>query len=191
MHPLFDFAHWRSRRPVPGRAAAVHDRRGMVLPAQSKTGLRRKARTGYLACTSDAGMAVMYEDGKARFGARFLCYGESVDAVVLADASAYSDEICESASPSCSALLLGPAVYRHLDAAKSAIYIGSSKNPVQRQWLHGNASHWWPEVAEVTYGPYPTLLVARVAEREAIRAERPIHNVVYNSATDRRRRKTA
>jgi hypothetical protein len=141
-----------------------------VFPAQCRTGLVTTAKGGV--AHLDAGLAVYYDHGKARFGARFMCDEGTENAIVLADARAHGDLICEL----CVDAKLGPGVYRCFNAGRALIYIGSSKTPLKRQRSHASRTPWWHEVADVQVERFSTLFAARGAERLAIVAENPLYN---------------
>lgn len=167
--PLTDFAQWG--RPAPFLAKRPkYDFHALVVPVRSKTGLVAAKRGGI--AHLDDGIAAVFRHGRARFGARYFCGPGTTDAVVLADARAYGDLICEF----CVDAKLGPGVYRCFNAASRLIYIGASVTPLRRQKAHEARSSWWPEVADVQVTRYPTLFQARAAERLAIVAEDPVYN---------------
>jgi len=71
------------------------------------------------------------------------------------------------------------AVYRLYDAADVLLYIGVAKNFGLRWAQHASAKPWWPEVQRQTVNWYPDRPAAEAAEKEAIRAESPRHNVIH------------
>lgn len=72
----------------------------------------------------------------------------------------------------------GPfVVYRFLDAGGQVLYIGYSSRLLKRLAMHMKAP-WWHEVADASYIEYDDELDARRAERDAIEAESPKHNVL-------------
>lgn len=167
--PLVYFAFWH--RQPPYRATGKHSERAItVLPAQCRTGLVTTSKGGV--AHPDAELAVFYDDGKARFGARFMCDGGTENAIALADASAHGNLVCEF----CVDAKLGPGVYRCFNTDRLLIYIGSSKTPLKRQRSHATRTPWWHEVADVQVERFPTLFAARGAERLAIVAENPLYN---------------
>lgn len=168
MDPLVDFAIWGKDAPFLAKRPK-YDYRALVVPVRSKTGIVA-ARRGSIAHL-DVGIAAVIRNGRARFAARFLCGGHSLNAGALANADAYGG-ICAV----CADAKLGPGVYRFLNAAERVIYIGSSEKPLKRQMQHRSKSPWWPEVAEVQVTRYPTIFEASAAERIAQDAEEPIHN---------------
>ena len=68
-------------------------------------------------------------------------------------------------------------VYRCHDADGALLYIGATNSWSQRKCHHRRETPWWPDVAAVTREPYPNRALALAAERAAIRAENPLHNV--------------
>lgn len=77
-------------------------------------------------------------------------------------------------------------LYRLYDVDAVLLYVGISWNPGQRFTLgHSLDKPWWADVAHTTLEHFPTRAAALVAERAAIVAERPLHNVVHNRTTPR------
>lgn len=72
------------------------------------------------------------------------------------------------------------SLYRHFDKGGSLLYVGISLSAVERLNGHAN-SKWASEIARVEIERFPTRGDALNAERNAIRDERPIHNVVHNN----------
>lgn len=71
------------------------------------------------------------------------------------------------------------SLYRLYDEAGGLLYVGITKS-VQRRWTeHETTKSWWPEVTAATLEHYPTREAALEAERAAIIAERPRHNVTH------------
>lgn len=161
---LRDFTVWNQKPPFRGG-----ERNDLVMPARARTGLVA-AKRGTLAHL-DAGMAVVFEDGIARFGARFLCYGGSGNVVVLPDARAYGG-ICELCVDAAS----GPCVYHCRDVTGLLLYIGCAKRWLRRKDVHERQTPWWPDVADVQVTHYQTIFEAARIERQAIDAESPLYN---------------
>lgn len=67
-------------------------------------------------------------------------------------------------------------VYRCFDAAGALLYVGVSMGPTSRLKAHARTSPWFGEVANVTISPVMPRREALEAERDAIAAEKPIHN---------------
>lgn len=140
-----------------------------VMSVRSKTGLVAGKRGSF--AHLDAGIAVVFEDRRARFGARFLCQGGSHNALILRDASAFGG-VCEF----CVDVAAGPCVYRCYDASGALVYIGCTQRFLKRKKAHEKNTPWWPEVADVQVQRYPTVFEAFAAEHLAILAENPRHN---------------
>lgn len=71
------------------------------------------------------------------------------------------------------------ALYRFLNRAGELLYVGICDEPVKRWYAHADKP-WWPEVALFRVRWHPSREEAAARETEAIRAERPRHNVVLN-----------
>jgi predicted GIY-YIG superfamily endonuclease len=71
-------------------------------------------------------------------------------------------------------------LYRFFDGAGRLLYIGITMDPTSRWRNHERKKDWWAEVRSMTAEPFPTLEAVRAAETAAIKAERPIHNIVHN-----------
>jgi predicted GIY-YIG superfamily endonuclease len=81
----------------------------------------------------------------------------------------------------------GPTMlYRLFDTNDQLLYIGVTCNPPSRWESHRSDKPWWPLVARKELTTYPDRSAALTAEREAIVAERPLHNVQHNPLSDRR-----
>lgn len=69
------------------------------------------------------------------------------------------------------------AVYRLYDAKRTLLYVGIS-NDFGRRWKqHADIQPWWPDVDYQTVHWHPSREAALIAEKAAIAAERPAHNV--------------
>lgn len=71
------------------------------------------------------------------------------------------------------------ALYR-LNGLEGLLYVGISTSPLTRIRTHLRQKPWAPCVIAVRID-YPEH--AEAAERDAVQAERPLHNVVFNGAT--------
>lgn len=79
----------------------------------------------------------------------------------------------------------GPAtVYRAFDAEGALLYVGASTRLGARLDSHRYGKTWWREVARIELAHFPDSATALAAEREAIRTERPAHNVATVSAAE-------
>lgn len=94
---------------------------------------------------------------------------EAVDGHVLCDWCALAD--------------YRPAVvYRFFDADDVLLYVGFTANFPARLGSHFSASPWFSKVARWTLVDLPDDVAGLAYEAEAIRAERPLHNVRHNEA---------
>lgn len=78
------------------------------------------------------------------------------------------------------------ALYRYFDENDTLLYIGISQNPTHRDEQHSRNSAWHRLVAHRTVRWFDTSREAHLAEREAIKSERPLFNTAH--ATDKTRR---
>lgn len=72
------------------------------------------------------------------------------------------------------------ALYRFFDPDGLLLYVGITCNPPNRLWQHSIDKDWWDAIAEVTVEWHPSRQVAFAAEKQAIIAEQPKHNIIYN-----------
>lgn len=77
-------------------------------------------------------------------------------------------------------------LYRHFDGDGALLYIGVSLNVVMRLAQHRDHSAWFEAIAKVTVERFPTRAKAIAAEREAIRQERPKHNIHHSAEAKRK-----
>lgn len=68
-------------------------------------------------------------------------------------------------------------LYRHFDKDGALLYVGISLNAVQRLAQHRDASHWFADIASVKVEWFADRKEALAAERAAITAENPQHNL--------------
>lgn len=71
------------------------------------------------------------------------------------------------------------ALYRWYDAHGVLLYVGVSENAARRAFEHAGEKPWWQDVAQAVVEHHETRVAAEEAERIAIRAERPLHNVTH------------
>jgi hypothetical protein len=64
-----------------------------------------------------------------------------------------------------------------VDEQASLLYVGVSLNAVARLSAHNRDSHWFNRIARVEVERHPTREAALAAELEAIRTEKPLHNI--------------
>lgn len=72
-------------------------------------------------------------------------------------------------------------LYRFYDADNVLLYVGITMNPSQRWKSHSEEKAWWFDVATVRSQRFDSREEVLKAERQAIRSERPLHNVVHNA----------
>lgn len=73
------------------------------------------------------------------------------------------------------------ALYRLSDASGRLLYVGVSEVPLRRWKEHSKDKPWWPRVATLTLEWFDSRTEALGAEVDAIRSERPLHNLAHNS----------
>lgn len=72
------------------------------------------------------------------------------------------------------------ALYRFYDEAGQLLYVGITLDPGGRWKTHSKDKPWWGDVARVTVETHPDRPTVLEAERTAIIAEQPLHNVQHN-----------
>lgn len=70
-------------------------------------------------------------------------------------------------------------LYRFYDKRGRLLYIGIALEFLGR-WRKHRKRDWWPQVARMEIEPHPSRIAALAAERAAIIAERPRHNIQHN-----------
>jgi len=75
------------------------------------------------------------------------------------------------------------ALYRFYDATGTLLYVGITADPGSRWRKHAQEKPWWQQITSITLETHPTRAAALEAERQAILAEKPVHNVVHNRGT--------
>ena len=75
-------------------------------------------------------------------------------------------------------------LYRHFSEDGSLLYVGISLSWPQRTRTHARKAEWFSQVAKVTIERFPSRGEALAAERDAIRNERPKHNIIHNQGLD-------
>lgn len=73
----------------------------------------------------------------------------------------------------------GTTLYRLYDDAGDLLYVGIAGNPGRRFEQHAKDKPWWSEVASIDLEHHPDRTAAMEAERAAIQAEHPPHNIVH------------
>lgn len=116
-------------------------------------------------------MAVVFDHGKVRLSAEWLCNWKGTEsALVVANAKGFV--MC----PACEDRHAGPAVYRLFDRNGVLIYVGASAEVSSRLRKHELNKPWWPDVAEVRVERFADMSAAFRAEDAAIKTEDPLHN---------------
>lgn len=72
-------------------------------------------------------------------------------------------------------------LYRFYDAADQLLYIGITANTATRWTQHSWSKSWWPQVAKATVEHFDSREAIEEAEVAAIKAEKPLHNIVHNN----------
>jgi predicted GIY-YIG superfamily endonuclease len=75
-------------------------------------------------------------------------------------------------------------LYRMYDKADQLLYIGITCNKERRWANHRKTSRWWRMVARKELTVFPNRIAAALAEEEAVRSEKPLHNVEYSHPED-------
>jgi predicted GIY-YIG superfamily endonuclease len=70
-------------------------------------------------------------------------------------------------------------LYRHYDKSNNLLYVGISLSHLQRLGQHSTNSHWFTKISNVTVKHFDTRQEAIEAERNAIRSEKPLHNIMH------------
>lgn len=73
-------------------------------------------------------------------------------------------------------------VYRFFDASDRLLYIGCTLDWKRRENEHRWYTPWSDDIAHCEVVRYPDQASALLAEEEAIKAESPVHNAMYNGA---------
>ena len=72
------------------------------------------------------------------------------------------------------------ALYRIWGIDDQLLYVGISKSALSRLGQHLTEKSWAADIVNVTIETYSTRELAAAAEIAAIKAEKPLHNVVHN-----------
>jgi hypothetical protein len=77
-------------------------------------------------------------------------------------------------------------LYRHFDKEGTLLYIGISYNALCRLTQHKRTAHWFKDITNITIEPFETRKEVEEAELQAIRLEKPKHNIqgVSKTSTD-------
>lgn len=71
------------------------------------------------------------------------------------------------------------ALYRHFDKHGALLYVGISLSAIQRLGQHRENSDWFAEIARQEIEHYSSRELALEAERQAIKSEKPRHNIQH------------
>lgn len=80
---------------------------------------------------------------------------------------------------------MSTSLYRHFDAEGALLYVGISLSWPVRTKAHAHGSRWFEAVAKVEIEHFPTREAALLAEREAIKSEKPQFNIIHNRETSK------
>lgn len=72
-------------------------------------------------------------------------------------------------------------LYRFYDDEERLLYIGVTADPGRRMSAHSRGKPWWQSVRNITMQNFSTSADLMRAERQAIKTEDPIYNVVHSS----------
>lgn len=75
-------------------------------------------------------------------------------------------------------------LYRLYDEADVLLYIGITENLGTRMDAHASSQSWWPQVNRLTVDMLPDRISAEHAEGDAIRGEKPRHNICKQAPED-------
>lgn len=76
------------------------------------------------------------------------------------------------------------ALYRIFGEGDLLLYVGISGSPERRWVRHSETQPWWPEVRSMKFAWHESREDALIAEKQAIREEKPRYNVQLRSASD-------
>jgi len=71
---------------------------------------------------------------------------------------------------------VGCSLYRYFDKNKNLLYVGISTSAIGRMLQHKQYSFWFKSISRMTVENFNSREDAVVAEREAIKKEKPLHN---------------
>ena len=69
------------------------------------------------------------------------------------------------------------SLYRHFNEDGLLLYVGISLNHIARLGQHSKKAHWFDTISRVEIEHFPDRLSAEKAEYQAIRDEKPLHNI--------------
>ena len=74
----------------------------------------------------------------------------------------------------------GHHLYRHFDKDGVLLYVGVSQSALHRLKKHRHVSPWFKSIAKVDLTVYKCKDDALIAERQAIKREKPLHNITHS-----------
>lgn len=72
------------------------------------------------------------------------------------------------------------ALYRYYGKNQTLLYVGISLSAVHRLKQHSSKASWVDEIENITIEYFPTRAIALKEEKNAIKLESPIHNIIHN-----------
>lgn len=73
-------------------------------------------------------------------------------------------------------------LYRFFDERDVLLYVGITMDPGRRFKNHRATKAWWSEIERIELEQHPDRDTLALAEREAIKTEKPLHNVAMNGS---------
>lgn len=70
-------------------------------------------------------------------------------------------------------------LYRHFNQEGALLYVGVSLSVVHRLAQHKDHSHWYRSITRIDIKEFSTRREALIAERDAIKQEKPLHNIYH------------
>lgn len=77
---------------------------------------------------------------------------------------------------------VGTALYRHFDCDGRLLYVGVSLSAIKRTAQHRQRASWFTEITRIEIEWHTSRSAAELAEKRAIKAERPLYNIKHNEA---------
>lgn len=77
------------------------------------------------------------------------------------------------------------SLYRFFDASERLLYIGISSSLLVRLYSHYRTKEWMHEVRNITIENFADRDSLEIAERDAIKKEKPFRNVILNQKKER------
>lgn len=85
---------------------------------------------------------------------------------------------------------MATALYRSFNESGELLYVGISMRMAQRIKEHDKFSGWFEKTAKITLEWHASRSDAIIAEREAIKTERPIFNIQHNTEQSKHEKKS-